>query len=148
MPPKYSYLQNLGITHNEIIQSYYFANQPLSNYYNQLSENNKYFFNSTLYEKCRGNIQNYGVKYAQDGFNFPNYSSNLLKEGYISINVKEVLDLFMQEYIKCRQSSDIESIVNFYIDNVNKSDLLDTDKTALISGFMVASESPFYLLIP
>ena len=146
LPNKYDYLKDLGIIHNKVIYQYYYLNEPLHNYYTQLSNEDYQFFNTLQYEVVRNDVENYGKQYAINNFDFPAYSQQLFDAGYISLNVKSVLNLFMSEYIKCSQYSDIEDVVNFYIDAVSNSDLDESDKIALLSSFMVASESPFYLL--
>jgi hypothetical protein len=39
-----------------------------------------------------------------------------------------------------------KAAINFYINEVSISNLLETEKQALITSFVVASQSPYYLL--
>lgn len=70
----------------------------------------------------------------------------MLDKNYYTKNMKEVTDLFLEKYFNCSNVNEIEITINFYIDEVSKSNLLEIEKQALIASFIVASQSPFYLL--
>lgn len=148
VPPfQYSYLKDFGKKHNEIMCNYYFNNIPINNYYNTLPENQLKFLSNPEFESIRSKFEEIGLKYAQDNFNFKNLTQNFQNSGYISLNVKTVLDVFFSEYVKSNSSNEIDSLINFYINSIANSDLDEIDKEALIKAFLVASESPYCLKI-
>ncbi|MDB5196755.1 MAG: hypothetical protein JWP88_1126 [Flaviaesturariibacter sp.] len=60
--------------------------------------------------------------------------------------MKNVYDLFMANYTAVIEKGEIESSINYYISEVEHSTLTNVEKEALIASFIVASQSPFYLL--
>lgn len=89
-------------------------------------------------------INNLSVEYVRNDFNFHQFTQELVSHKLFTSNMKTVMDLFLEEYTSTANPSEIEPIINFYINEVANSEMTELEKKALISSFMVASESPFY----
>ncbi len=147
LPTNFIGFANNGIEHNNVIHNYFYSGVPLTGYYSQFSSDHQKLLTSTIVANAQNFVNQQSATYATNGFNYRTFSQSLVQNKNISANVKLIFDLFMDKYVTCQTNQEIEDTVNYYINQVNASvSLTATDKQALISGLMVASESPYYFL--
>lgn len=147
LPNEFQYLSEVGIEHNMVINDI-FNNRPINVYYDykKFSEQQMDVLDSEILAESIAKINTISTNYGVNEFNYLKLNDDMFEAGFLTKNMKDVLDLFMKEYTSILDDDDIENVVNFYINEVAKSNLNETEKQGLIAAFMVASQSPYYLL--
>jgi len=142
-PKKYSYLSEVGKMHNEEVFNHYnnFSKKMYKNSDFEIIENSKEWKNAI--SKIENSVNNY----VENDFKKEELTSSLSRQGLITEDIQNVLNVFYTIYNSSQQEKNIEDIVNFYINAISSTNILsEGDKEALIVAFSVASESPFYWL--
>jgi hypothetical protein len=148
IPTSYRYLENVGKHHNMVIHNSFFNNEPLSSYYNYLNLNlsQRQLFQSENFRKINNKIEQASIIFAENNFDYKEFTQTMVDKKLFTKNMKDVLDLFLTSYIGSTDFGKIERLINFYIIEVSNSQLNELEKQALITSFIVASQSPFYML--
>ena len=141
-PPQFDNLKDIGKLHNEEVNTFY--NKKKSKLA-KIKGNN--ILDSKEFIKINNEIKSSVKKYVANDFNTDGLISELLNKNLVSENMALVFNKFFKIYNNSEKRENIQDIVNFYISAIANTNVLsDADKTALISSFSVASESPFYWL--
>lgn len=145
IPSEYAVFSNVGVEHNNVIHKYFYQKGDIKEYYQNLDPESISLLNSRAFNKNCEFIKDASIEYASNDFDYRLLTQRYLDEGLFTENMKNVTDLFLTSIFTCNDTSDLEIVINFYIKAVEESKLKSDEKKALISSFIVASESPFYL---
>jgi hypothetical protein len=145
IPYEYTAFSNIGIDHNNVIHKYFYNKGDIKEFYQNLDLESISLLNSKDFKKTCKVIKEASIEYASNGFDYKLLSQRLLDEKLSTENIKTVTDMFISTLFECNSPEDLETLVNFYIEAIDKSGLKSLEKKALIVSFIVASESPFYL---
>ncbi|WP_395043554.1 hypothetical protein [Flavobacterium sp.] len=146
IPAEFSSFENIGIRHNNVIHNNFFNGESIENFYNTFTNEERHILKSELVINANEKLKLASANYVSSNFDYKTLTQKMVNEGYYTINMKLVSDLFLERYFECSENIDMENTINFYIDQVSKSNLTETEKQALIASFIVASQSPYYLL--
>lgn len=143
LPSEFDGFSQAGIDHNIVVNNT-LNGKSISNYYTYKGISQKYIdiLESAEVNEIYSTLETVSVNYANNNFNYQTLTQDCVKFKLFNKNTKDVLDLFLEKYLTCSSYSEIETIVNFYTNEVSKSNLKYEEKSALIVGFMIASESP------
>lgn len=145
VPEEFIEFSNVGIDHNKVIHNNFYNNTPIQNYYNSNFDiKQTEILNSSNFINTTQIVKNASVEYVRNNFDYKTFTQKMLNEKYFTINMKGVMDLFLEKYFTCKEDTDFQEVINYYIDVISNSELKKLEKQALIASFMVASESPFY----
>ena len=122
------------------------AGVSIENFYNNYDSKQKQILKSQLVLNANLKLQIASQDYVTNNFNYTMFTQKMVDEKFYTVNMKNVTDLFLESYFNCSENIEIENTINFYINEVSISNLLETEKQALIASFVVASQSPYYLL--
>lgn len=147
VPAEFVELSNVGEDHNTVIHNYFVKSGNIDDYKKNLfTPEQLAVFNSSSFTNMTNSINDASRRYVQNDFDVKTLTSDLVNAKTITTNMKDVLDLFLDRYVRVGSFQEIESLVNFYISEVSRSQsLTKIEKQSLICSFLVASESPFYL---
>lgn len=146
IPEDFLYLSNIGIEHNDVLHNNFFYNSSLTEYTQNLSLEQAEVIYSEQMQEARNIINSLSAEYVSSGFDYQTFTTNLYENNFLSSDLKDILNLFLEVYYSCESEEEITEIINYYMSEISIFELDLTDKEALISAFMVASESPFYFL--
>lgn len=146
LPENYSQYSTVGISHNNVINTYYLGDYSIEDYMKQLDETTFEIVNNPKQIELRNNISEMSTNYVNNDFNYSDLTNSLLLKSFITENMKSVLDLFMEAYTNVDKIEQINDIIHYYITTVDKSDLKDDEKIALMCSFSVAFHSPYNYL--
>jgi hypothetical protein len=144
IPLKYDGLRDVGIKHNAAMYDVYFGGQGVTaDYYiGTLGVPTSYMpvINSDIYQGRMEIAKNIGRDYVLSGFNYEFLTNEAYSERLITDDMRQVLLSFMEAY---GTGANIQSVIDHYISVVDQSELTETERQALIAGFIVGSESPY-----
>ena len=139
-PTKYISLSNTGKLHNEYAVAIY--NNTLDPIHISDTLTIK-LLEDKEFETVRLQINDYFRNYDGTLDNLFLIIDNLKRDKFITENMATVYKLFFNIYGKSITLENLEDIINKYIDSIASATFLTEDeKSALISSFSVASESP------
>jgi len=160
--PKFVNLNELGYLHNSILEESYYGGisqkdwltaksiSGTSYLLKTASEDDSKSLMNTLFQSSelanvKSGISNAIGKYSQDDkFDYKVLLQSLLNDQLINQNLYDVLDLFLNVYNKAESFEDFETIIKFYVAEIENSNLNDTEKEALLAAFSVAAKSPYF----
>ena len=144
IPLEFHPLSDVGIKHNNAMYNIFFGGQELNDSYytGTLGVDRKYLpvVNSEIYQQKVQVASDLGRDYVASGFDYAFLTNRAYETGLITDDMRQILYSFMEAY---GTGADMENVINHYISVVDRSELTDIERTALISGFIVASESPY-----
>lgn len=145
LPREFMIYSQIGRQHNEVLHNNYFLGQNLSDYYNPLLDDQQRAIidRPEIQENFRFLAQ-LGSNYIQNGSNFDYFTSELVSKNLMTTHGKTIMDSFIEKYKTCASPQDMESFINYSINEVYISNLDLKEKRSLIAAFIVAAESPFY----
>lgn len=146
IPTEYSGFQNIGIKHNNVIHNNFYYGEPIENFYSNYNVDENKILKSSIVLNANQILKLESTNYVNNNFDYKIFTQKMVDKNYYTINMKRVTDLFLEKYFSCTENIEIENTINFYINEVSNSNLLENEKQALIASFIVASQSPFYLL--
>lgn len=137
----------VGVEHNMVLHNHFFNAVPLDEYYDHKGIVNRQeldLLHSAQVADLYNKISRAGSVYGRTG-DYRAMSQTLLNDHLITGKVKEVLDLFIEEYLTCTDFPQLEPLINYYMNQVDAAeDLSEDEKKALFGSFLVASQSPYY----
>lgn len=139
-PIEYSALSNTGKIHNKYAVAVYNNTLDIKNISDTVERK---LLQNKEFEAIRLHTINYFSNYNGTLENLIDIIGNLERDKFISKNMADVYKLFFNIYCKSITRDNIEDIINKYIDSIASAAFLtENEKSALISSFSVASESP------
>lgn len=146
IPSQFSGYSQTGIDHNRITYNA-LAELPISEFYTHKNYTPKQIeiFESPQVLNAQSKLSQFASDYAND-FDINNFTADCVGANLLTVAQKDILDVFFSRYYTCTTEGEIISMVNYYMDIVAKSSLSYVEKESLITGFLIAAESPFYWL--
>jgi hypothetical protein len=145
LPKTYSSLLATGRDHNEVLDQCYAKGRPLSVFYlPKLRAEQVALIESQLMQGYFQTLRSLGEEHIRQQGNPETLAAQLVANGMLPKSNAGAFMAFMQKMQVCGSPKDMENLINQSIRLIADSGIREIEKIALISGFLVASQSPFY----
>jgi hypothetical protein len=152
-PSEFDYLENIGIWHNEGLQTIYmdgnnineldWANNNMPNIAESDFEN---IYNTNSFQEGVSQIKLISENYKNSGYDFNLFLDEFKKSDFINQNVHDILALYLEAIRMASSFEDYNEITQYYVTQVANSNLNSKEKESLFSAFSVSIQSFYYWL--
>lgn len=149
VPKKYAGLATIGREHNEVLDMCYAKGRPLSAFYlPKLRAEQVAIIESALLQQTFSRLNQLGAEHISQAGTVEELAAKMVANGFMTKQQQGVYVAFMKKMQVAASPKDMEGLINHAMRVTAESTLSELEKTALISGFIVASQSPFYINPP
>lgn len=149
LPKTYAALLLAGREHNEVLDQCFAKGRPLSVFYlPKLRAEQVALIESQLMQGHLQTLRSMGEQHILQQGNPETLAAHLVSSGLLPKSNSNIFIAFMRKMQVSSSPKDMENLINQSIRLVADSGIRELDKIALISGFLVASQSPFYINPP
>ncbi len=154
LPQEFSYLNNLGLLHNNGLERIYFSTtnpqtdlQWMASNINNINDVDYVkLYNFVEFKDLINNIKSVSKKFSENNFNYTILLNEYKMRGLMDEESATILSYFFEAVSKAVVFEDVKQINDFYINAIKNSNLNTKTKEAIFASLVVYIQSYYYWL--